>query len=237
MYPCFWDLMEGSLGGFKMKKYLLSLVFGLVAVAAANTAFARSHVGRGTVISGELFGRVGLCWTDLSSSSGGSTSSSSDTRSSNYGIVFAIEPGNSNEIAADIYSLDSNQRKIKQVGHADVTATNTNGAFSFSGAADSPSQFSLTLTPQNYSSGQPREYGMMSATLANATLFSGDTASNVALKCDVSDLNRLPTPNPSASPTVAPSTTPSVTPTIEPSPTPTPSSSSSVIPSGTPSFD
>jgi hypothetical protein len=208
-----------------MKNLAASLVLGMstVCIVVANSAFARSHVGRGTMISGELFGRVGLCWTDPNSSSDGSTSSSTDTSTSNYGIVFALEPGNGNEIAADIYSLDSNRKKIKQVGHADVTASNSNGVFTFSGAADSPSQFSLTLTPQDYSSGQPREHGIMTAQLANAALFSGDTASNVAMKCDVADLNYLPTPATSAtpSPSASPSSAPSVSPSTIPSPTPT----------------
>jgi hypothetical protein len=220
-----------------MKKSSLGY-FSAVAVlslALVSSAFARSHVGRGTIIGGQLFGRIGLCWTDLNSSSGTSTSSSTDSSSSNYGIVFAMESGNGNEIAADIYSLDSNNSKIKQVGHADVTASNQNGAYTFSGATDSPSQFSLTFTPTDYSSGQPREHGVMSAQLANAALFTGDVASNIAMKCDVADLNQLPTPNPSASPTssptanpssvpsVSPTTTPTATPTDSPTPTPEPS--------------
>jgi hypothetical protein len=211
-----------------MKKSSLGF-FSAVAVTSlvlVSSAFARSHVGRGTVIGGQLFGRIGLCWTDQSSSSGTSTSSSADSISSNYGIVFAIEPGNQNEIAADIYSLDANNKKIKQVGHADVTAANQNGAFTFTGATDSPSQFSLTFTPTDYSSGQPREHGIMSAQLANAALFTGDVASNVAMKCDVADLNQLPTPNPSASasssPTSSPTTSPTGVPSVTPSTTPTP---------------
>jgi hypothetical protein len=205
-----------------MQKSSLRLVFGMsvASVVLASSAFARSHVGRGTMISGELFGRVGLCWTDPNSSAGASTSSSSDSSSLNYGIVFAIEPGNGNEIAADIYSLDSNKRKIKQVGHADVTASDSNGAFTFTSATDSPSRFSLALTPQDYSSGQPRERGLMTGQLANAALFSGDMASNVAMKCDVADLNRLPTPNPSASPSSNPTSSPTTTPTAAPSPVP-----------------
>ena len=218
-----------------MKKSSFTMVFGMgvIGVIVANTAFARSHVGRGTMISGELFGRVGLCWTDPNSSSGGTTSSSSDSSALNYGIVFTLEPGNGNEIAADIYSLDSTQKKIKQVGHADVTAVNSSGEFTFSGAADSPSQFSLTITPQDYSSGQPREQGVMTGQLANAALFTGDVASNIALKCEVADLNRLPTPNPSASP--SPSTSPSSSPTGSPTAAPTavPTTSPTVMPEPT----
>jgi hypothetical protein len=223
-----------------MKKFpsiwCLLLGVGMVGSFAANAAFARSHVGRGTIIRGELFGRIGLCWTDPTSSSGTSTSSSTDTASTNYGIVFAMEPGNGNEIAADIYSLDSSQRKVKQVGHADVTASNSNGSFTFAAASDSPGQFSLTLTPQDYSSGTPREHGSMSGTLTNAVLFSGDTASNIALKCDVADLNLLPEPAPSGSPTSSPTSSPTGSPTGSPSgiPTTSPTSSPTGSPTSTP---
>jgi hypothetical protein len=225
----------------KKNTLLTGLFFGIVIVGTAvSTAFARSHVGRGTVISGELFGRIGLCWTDPTSASGTSasptaTSSTAGMNSSsqNYGIVFAIESGNGNEIAADIYSLDSNRRKIKQIGHADVTASNSSGAYTFSGASDSPSQFSLTFTPSDYSSGQPREHGYMTAQLASAALFSGDVASGVALQCDVADLSLLPAPSPSANP----SSNPSANPSANPSSSPSPSVSPSPVPSASPTAD
>jgi hypothetical protein len=238
----------------KKRSLVTGLVFGMTVLSAAvSTAFARSRVGGGTVISNQLYGRIGMCWTDPTSSSSGSTSSSTestDTTTSNYGVVLAIESGNGNEIAADLYSLDSNLRKVKQVGHADVTASQTSGAYTFSGATDSPSQFSLALTPQDYSSGQPREHGLMSAQLTNAGLFTGDVVSNIALVCDVADLNKLPAPNPSASPTTSPSSSPSTSPTVSPTsiptgtpttvPTPTvspdPTVSASPIPSVAPSI-
>jgi len=77
--------------------------------------------------------------------------------------------------AGRIYSLDSNRQKIKQVGHADVTSTVAdNGDATLTSASDSPSQFSLTITRQDQ---------VTTGQLANAVLFTGEVASNVALKC------------------------------------------------------
>jgi hypothetical protein len=209
-----------------MKRWNLFVV-SVFGVVFASFAFAGSYESSRTseYASGQLRGRVGMCWTDTSAAS--STSTSSPT--SNYGIVFSIESGNGNEIAANIYSLDSNLRKIKQVGHADTTASGSASSFTFTNASDSPSQFALTITPQDYSSGQPRDEGWMSGELTNATLFTGDTVTGVVLKCEVADLNRLPTPTASGSPTPSPtaSTSPTPNPSQSSSPTPAPSPTSS----------
>jgi hypothetical protein len=137
-----------------------------ILVIAISTAFARSHMARGSGGGGGSSNVIGLCWTDPSGT---------DDVTANYGVIFELEPGNAGEIAADIYSLDSSRQKIKQVGHADVTSTVAdNGDATFTSASDSPSQFSLTITHQDQ---------VTTGQLANAVLFTGEVASNVALKC------------------------------------------------------
>jgi hypothetical protein len=139
---------------------------------AVSTAFARSHMRQGSGGGGSS-NVIGLCWTDPSGA---------DDVSTNYGVIFELEPGNANEIAADIYSLDSNRQKIKQVGHADVTsAIAEDGSATFTSASDSPSQFSLTITRDT--SIQDQQSTTKTGQLANAVLFNGEVASNVALKC------------------------------------------------------
>jgi hypothetical protein len=197
-----------------MKKIspLLGTGFGIgMLCIAMSTSFARSHMRRGN--GGAESGVLGLCWTDPESSSGTSTSSSTDAVSTNYRIVFELERGNSDEIAADVYALDSNRQRIKQIGHADVTsAVSDNGEATFTNAADSPSQFSMTISPQSESGdmGDPRDRGAIVGQLANAVLFTGEAATNVAMKCRAVNMNQLPVTevSPTSSPTPSPSSSP-----------------------------
>ena len=141
---------------------------------AVSTSFARSHMGRGSGGGGGSSNVIGLCWTDPSNA---------DDVTTSYGVIFELEPGNANEIAADIYSLDSNRQKIKQVGHADVTSTVAgDGSATFTSASDSPSQFSLTIT-RDQDQQSTTATSATTGQLANAVLFTGEVASNVALKC------------------------------------------------------
>jgi hypothetical protein len=196
-----------------MKKIspLIGTGFGIgMLCIAMSTSFARSHMRRG--YGGGQSGVLGLCWTDPESSSGTSTSSSTDSVSTNYGIVFELEHGNGDEIAADVYTLESNRQRIKQIGHADViSSVSDNGEATFTNAADSPSQFSMTISrqegdsSQSYS-GDPRDRGVIVGQLANAVLFTGEAATNVAMKCRAVNMDQLPIP--SASPTPSPSSSP-----------------------------
>lgn len=172
-----------------MKKISPLFVSGItiaILCIVGTTSFARSHLRRGDSSNANV---LGLCWTD----------SDSATSSADYGIVFSLEPANGNEIAADIYSLDSNRQRIKQIGHADVTsAASDNGDVTFTSASDSPTQFSLTITKQdnltsdnpsgdnsseNFSENSPGNQVSITGELVTAVLFDGQAAANIALKC------------------------------------------------------
>jgi len=179
------------------------LGIGMLCIAM-STSFARSHMRRGN--GGMQSDVLGLCWTD--------TESSSDS-SANYGVVFELERGNGNEIAADIYSLDENRQRIKQVGHADVTSTVAdNGEATFTSASDSPSQFSMTISREEenssqYDSGDRRDRGTIVGQLANAVLFTSEAVTNVTMRCRAVSMNQLPTSSPSSSPSNSPGPAPS----------------------------
>jgi hypothetical protein len=188
---------------------------------AMSTSFARSHMrqGNGGGGSGRQSDVLGLCWTDPESSSGSTTPSSSsssgnssgDAVSAGYGVVFELERGNGNEIAADIYSLDENRQRIKQVGHADVTSTVAdNGEATFTSASDSPSQFSMTISREEesssqYDGGDRHERGTIVGQLANAVLFTSEAVTNVTMRCRAVSMNQLPISSPSNSPGPSPS--------------------------------
>src|ERR1017187_2550622 len=67
------------------------------------------------------------------------------------GIAFTLEPNNGNVISVDTYSLNSQGKKIKQIGHAEVMSANTSNGSGvatvvLAKSADSPFAFNLSLS-------------------------------------------------------------------------------------------
>lgn len=126
---------------------------------------------------------------DASSNTPESTSlpSPSPTQSSEaaqYRITFTREPNNSGMISADIYLLTVDGRKVKQVGHAEVTPpsapnSSVSGSSSVNLKSDPSSPFQFEATIDRSGTEGERNTG----TLITGALFSSDTLSGMPLRC------------------------------------------------------
>jgi hypothetical protein len=171
----------------------------------------RGGGGGGGVGGGSTQSPVASCYTTQAAGS------------AQYGIILNREPRNGNALAADTYLLDAQNRKVKQVGHADVGVQSESDStilLSVANTADSPFAFALTISSASTSdatsaspsdTGEPTPPSELTGTLATGVLFSGDTLSNDAVNCRVSERLVRRVTNPSA-PAPAPSSAPSATP-------------------------
>jgi len=184
------------------------LLLGLFGTPFAQARGYGSGRGAGTRSQGSEIqrGKFCVCWTVPDSST--STSSSSDTSASQYGIIFSTEDENNGEVAADLYSLTSDLRKVKQIGHSDVTIYgDRNNGYSFASATDSPTEFTMTLAQENTSSEEPQNE--WASTLTSATLLTGSALNGLSMKCVTRGPLAASAPSPTASPSPTPSPSPS----------------------------
>ena len=114
---------------------------------------------------------------------GGTTSGTTGSGASIYQVILHPEPNNGGLIAADTYLMNSEGRRVKQVGHAEVASAASSGT-STGGAdyqADSSSPFPFELA----FSGDPNTQAGSQGTLVQDGLFAGTSLSNLQLSCRI----------------------------------------------------
>ncbi len=167
-----------------LKVFSLSVVFSLIvsfgAQAATSTAGnAQTGEGKGRPPSRDLLKCVYTPQAD---------SQSSSLPTISLGFKFYLEPNNNNEMAVDTFSLGNDSQPVKQIGHAELIASQRVGAdgkvfvdplAGLTLAEDSPFEFAISFA----SSSETSKNARFSATIESISTFAGEAYSQLSVQC------------------------------------------------------
>jgi len=105
-------------------------------------------------------------------------------------IVFTQEPGNGDEISADIFEIDQGGKNIKQIGHAELLSSSGSSGVIFQSAQDSPFPLSLVVEQQRFpqskaANGQGPSQRTLFGIINNLGLFTGEALSQISVQCRI----------------------------------------------------
>lgn len=105
------------------------------------------------------------------------------------GFIFTTEPNNGNELSADVLLLSDQGQVIKQIGHAEVLSSSSNGTITLQQGPDSPFPFSMSLTQPNtdgsvaFIGDKRRAKDFVTGQISNVGLFGSQSLAQMQVQC------------------------------------------------------